>query len=450
MDRRGRIQAGKHQEPVPFINPVRRSTRAKHGFLLAAAVVLAAGCATYTSRMAVPGELYYEADYVRAIEELDGLVADASNEDVHLLLLERGKARLAAGIFDSAIVDLQEAERRFDEIEGTVSMGEFLSTALVSEGSKEYQPDPHEKILVNAYLLLAYYLAGDLDGARVERNRTIGRLKNWADPGDPGKRRPLDVPLARYLSALLYENEGLASDARIEYDAVRRLRSGAVPEEPNTHLTEIAVLAELGRSPVKVSREIRGYFAKHGGGIAGFFTLPGDGGDVIFPLPGGMGFNKSELGTVFTFAFPDQVQQPRLAARCAAVIDGVEAGPAVTLDDIEATSMEAFRRDLPMILIKSAMRTYLQVVAQNKLDGKAGAVANVVAKIFSAVERADTRSWQTLPAEIAVFRMECEPGPHEVLVRYYDKTGRHVASSPPVVVEVAEGRKEIAWFPGPR
>jgi hypothetical protein len=400
--------------------------------------------------MAEPGELYYEADYVEAGEKLDGLVEDASNEDIELLRLERGKVRLAAGEFDSAIIDLREAERRFDEIEGTVSMGEALTTALVSEGSKEYQPDPHEKILVNTYLMLAYYLDGDLEGARVERNRTIGRLKVWADPGVPGERRPLDVPLARYLAALMYENEGLADDARIEYDAVRSLHPEAAPDTPNTYLTEIAVLAELGRSPVKVSREIRGYFAKHHGGFAGFFTLPGDGGDVIFPLPAGGIFDSSELGTVFTFAFPQQVPQPRLAARCCAVIDGVEAGPAVTLDDIEGASMEAFRRELPTILLKSAMRTYLQVIAQNKLHGDAGTIAGIVAKVFSAVERADTRSWQTLPAEVAVFRMEIAPGPHEVLVRYYDESGRRVASSPPTIVEVPEGRKAIAWFPGPR
>lgn len=415
-----------------------------------AAMILSGGCATYTERMAAPGELYYESEYVEAIGKLDGLIDEASNEDLHLFLLERGKARLAAGEFDSAIVDLQASEARFDEIEGTISMGEVLSTAVVSEGSKEYQPDPHEKILVNAYLLLAYHLAGDIEGARVERNRTIGRLGVWADPGVPGERRPLDVPLARYLAALMYENEGLPDDARIEYDAVRRLHPEAVPDTPNTHLTEITVLAELGRSPVKVSREIRGYFGRHGGGLAGFFTLPGDGGNVVFPLPAGGFFDSSELGTVFTFAFPEQILQPRLAARCAAVIDGIEAGPAVTLDDIEGTSMEAFRRELPTILLKSAMRTYLQVVAQNKLHGDAGAIADVVAKLFSAVERADTRSWQTLPAEIAVFRMECAPGPHEVLVRYYDARGRHVASSPPMIVEVPQGRKKIAWFPGPR
>lgn len=436
--------------PAPGPAPAARPGARAAALLCASAALLAAGCATYTARMAASGELYYEADYDGALGKLDGLVEEASNEDIKLLLLERGKVRLAAGEYDSAIVDLQEAERRFDEIEATVSVGEVLTTALVSEASREYQPDPHEKILVNTYLLLAYHLAGDREGARVERSRTIGRLERWADPGAPGERRPLDVPLARYLAALLYENEGLADDARIEYDAVRRLSPEAAPPAPNTHLTEIVFLAELGRSPVKVSREIRGYFGRHGGGIAGFFTLPGERGDVVFPLGGGAFFDASELGTVFTFAFPQQIPQPRVAASCAAVIDGVEAGPAVTLDDIEATSMEAFRRELPAILLKSAMRTYLQVIAQNKLDGKAGAVADVVSKIFSAVERADTRSWQTLPAEVAVFRMEVAPGPHEVLVRYYDEAGRYVASSPPTIVEVTEGRREIAWFPGPR
>ena len=54
--------------------------------LLGVVLLLAAGCATYTARMAEPGELYYEADYVEAGEKLDGLV-----EDTLSLARERGQ-----------------------------------------------------------------------------------------------------------------------------------------------------------------------------------------------------------------------------------------------------------------------------------------------------------------------------------------------------------------------
>jgi tetratricopeptide (TPR) repeat protein len=414
-----------------------------------AVLAAAAGCATYTARMSDTGILYYDGEYGRAIDELDKLARSSSNEDLYLYLLERGKVRLAAGMYDSAIVDMRAAENRFDEIEGTASVGEIVSQSIVSDASKEYKPEPYEKILLNTYLLLSYLESGDMEGAYVERNRVIMRLGQYLGPAVAGSDSLLDVPFARYVAAVLYENEGKLDDARIEYDRVAELFPEAVTWAPNAHLTEMVVFAEMGRAPVKVSREIRGYFAKVNGRTFGYFALPGGGGQYVYPVSSALLTGDARLGTVFTFAFPDYVRMPRVAVLCRPVVDGVEAGTAVTLDDLERTAMEAFRRDLGKILLRSALRTYLQILAQNKLDGDAGRIASVVAKIFSAVETADTRSWQTLPAEIAVFRMEVAPGPHEVVLRYYDRGGRMVGESGSLKVWVEEGKKEIAWMPGP-
>lgn len=414
-----------------------------------AVLAAAAGCSTYTARMSRTGVHYYDGEYDRAMDELDELVLSSSNEDCCLYMIERGKVRLAAGMYDSAIVDLQAAERRFDEIEGTASVVEMLSTSIVSEGSKEYQPEPHEKILLNTYLLLSYWEAGDREGAYVERNRVVRRLGNYLGTVAADGDSLLDVPFARYVAAVLYENEGMLDDARIEYDRVENLYPEAVPWTPNSHLTEIVVLTEMGRAPVKISREIRGYFEKVDGRTFGYFNLPGNAGQQVYPVTSSFLSGDAGLGTVFTFTFPEYVRMPRIAACCRPVIDGIEAGTAVTLDDLEETAMEAFRRDIGTILLKSAMRTYLQLLAQNKLDGDAGKIAAAVAKFFSIVERADTRSWQTLPSEIAVFRMEVEPGGHEVSVRYYDASDRLVGESAGRHVWVEKGKKQIAWMPGP-
>jgi hypothetical protein len=320
----------------------------------------------------------------------------------------------------------------------------------VSDGSREFQPQPHEKILLNTYLLLSYWQAGDREGALVERNRVMGRLENYIGAVTAEGDTLLDVPFARYVAAVLYESEGRLDDARIEYDRIRALRPEAVPEAPNSHMTELAVVAEMGRGPVKISREIRGYFEKVDGKTFGYFNLPGGEGQQVIPVSSGLLSGDEELGTIFNFAFPEYVRMPRGAVTCRPVVDGVEAGTAVTLDDLEETAMEAFRRDLGTILLRSAMRTYLQLLAQNKLDGDAGRIASAVAKFFSVVERADTRSWQTLPAEIAVFRMEVDPGCHEIYMKYYDGGGKLVGESPPQRVWVDKGRKQIVWQPGPQ
>jgi tetratricopeptide (TPR) repeat protein len=421
----------------------------KAAIVVLAALAAAQGCATYTAKMSDTGVLYYDGSYDLALGELDELVLKASEEDIYLYLLERGKVRLAAGEFDSAIVDLQAAERRFDEIEGTTSIGDALSSAIVSDASTEYTPEAHERILLNTYLLLAYLGAGDQEGARVERNRVIRRLSDYLGTIPEEELAALEVPFARYVAAVMYENEGKLDDARIEYARVEDLYPEAVPWGANSHLTEVVVFAEIGRAPVKISREIRGYFEKRGGQTYGYFAMPGNGGEVSVPLTSGMISGDVELGKVFNFTFPEYVRIPRGAVYARPVIDGVEAGTAVMLDDLEGTAMEAFNRDIMSILLRSAVRTYLQLVVQNELDEEVGPVAGAIAKLFSAVETADTRSWQTLPSEIAVFRMEVEPGSHEIMMRYYDARDMLMDESGVLEIWVREGKRKIAWMPGP-
>ena len=421
----------------------------KAAFVVLATLAVAPGCTTYTARMTDTGVFYYDGAYDMAMGELNELVLKASEEDIYLYLLERGKVRLAAGMYDSAIVDLQAAERRFDEIEGTTSVGDAFSSTLVSDASTEYIPEAHERILLNTYLLLSYLGADDREGAYVERNRVIRRLSEYLGTVTSDDLAALDVPFARYVAAVMYENEGKLDDARIEYSKVEEFYPEAVPWAANSHLTEIVVLAEMGRAPIKYSREIRGYFQKINGTTHGYFTLPGGGEQMVVPLTSGLISGDVKLGKVFNFTFPEYVRVPRGAVYARPVVDGMEAGSAVMLDDFEETAMEAFNRDLMSILLRSAVRTYLQLVIQDELDEEVGAIAGAVAKFFSAVETADTRSWQTLPSEMAVFRMEVEPGKHEIMMRYYDAAGRLIDESGVLEVWVEEGKKKIAWMPGP-
>ncbi|HVO76753.1 MAG TPA: hypothetical protein VMT60_02090, partial [Candidatus Bathyarchaeia archaeon] len=210
---------------------------------LATIVLLAVGCATYTSRMELSRDLYYDGRYGDALANLDKLVKDAAERDHYLLLLERGKVDLAAGAYDSAIVDLQKAERRFLEIEATVSVADLFKNMLVNPSMGEYQPEPHEKIMISSYLLLAYWLKGDREGAFVERNRLVERLKQYTGGLSDADRAALDVPFAHYLAAVLYEIEGREDDARIEYDALRRIEPDAVPATVDPKRGELIVFA---------------------------------------------------------------------------------------------------------------------------------------------------------------------------------------------------------------
>jgi len=416
---------------------------------VATIVLLAVACATYTSRMEISRDLYYGGRYGDALANLDKLVKDAAGRDYYLFLLERGKVELAAGAYDSAIVDLQKAERRFLEIEATVSVADLFKNMLVNPSMGEYQPEPHEKIMISSYLLLAYWLKGDREGAFVERNRLVERLKQYTAGLSDQDRAALDVPFAHYLAAVLYEIEGREDDARIEYDVLGKIAPEVVPSVLDSKLDELIVFTEVGRAPVKVSTEIRGYLQKDGPSLVGFFNLPGSEGPQMFMLPGFGDLSLDRPGVLFTFAFPQCVRQRRLVERCRLVVDGGEAGEMKPLDDLESTAYAAYEKGLGATLLKAAFRTYLKTMAQTKLakkDDAKGIAFDVLGKVLAAVDRADTRSWQTLPAEIRVFRMECGPGEREVSVRYLDARGNAVGTSGSVSISGDREHKKIAFL----
>ena len=178
------------------------------------------------------------------------------------------------------------------------------------------------------------------------------------------------------------------------------------------------------------------------------FLLPDLAAPLVFNMGSGHGFSPDRLGVLFTFAFPQLVRQERFIHSCRIVVDGVEAGEAVLLDDLGRTTDTAFRKKLPLVLAKSAIRAYLKTLAQTKLKDEAGGAVDVLGKLFSAIDRADTRSWQTLPAEVHLFRMETTPGGHEVYVNYYGEHDNYIGSSESVgTVLIEEGGKGIAYFP---
>lgn len=414
----------------------------------AALLLVAAGCTTYTSRMQESRDSFFDGRYDEALTGLDELIGEAEGNDVFLYRLERGRVNLASGRYDSAIVDLQAAEGRFADIEGTISIPEMISSTLMHPGWGEYQPENHEKILINSYLLLAYWMRGDMEGAFVERNRIVGKLGTYVNSLSEEDKDELDIPFARYLAGLLYETQGMEDDARIEYGRVGELRPEAAPPAVLPHVTEMVVFVDLGRGPIKISREIRGYFQRESGLLQGVFILPDIGNPLVFNLGMGHGFSPDKLGVLFTFAFPQLVHQERFIHYCKLVIDGVEAGEAILLDDLGRTADTAFRKNLPKILVKSAVRAYLKTLAQTKLKDEAGGAVDVLGKILSAVDRADTRSWQTLPAEIHVYRVETTPGEHEIYVNYYDEEDNYIGSSERIeALLIEEGGKGIAYFP---
>lgn len=99
------------------------------------------------------------------------------------------------------------------------------------------------------------------------------------------------------------------------------------------------------------------------------------------------------------------------------------ASPLLSADLSGAVEAE-FARDLPEILIKSVVRAAVKYAAvqavedgARKEDETLGDVAAILGNAFAAVtERADTRAWTLLPADLQIVRLELPAGPQNIRV----------------------------------
>lgn len=346
-----------------------------------------------------------------------------AKQDRYLKLLERGKVALAARKYDQCIADLQEAEKRFLTIEGTVSITEGLGSLVTDDTVAEYEPEMHEKLLIPPYLVLAYLGRGDFDGARVERNKTINKIHQYIEENQ--ERAYLENPFARLLSAVVYEMDGKYDDAKIEYRKMKRDDEVARLENRKGKTSDLVIFVDVGMAPEK-------YEVKYGPA-----TVVAGGGSVT------MGF---------TYAAYNAMQSA--VENCAINIDGKPAGNTNNLYNLEKTIFAQYESNKSAMMAKLTARMTAKVAAQVAAQMVAeealknvpfgGLFAKVAIGVASrqwiAAEKADLRSWVTLPRQIQYVRInELKPGEHTIVIEY---NGGFQTQK----VTVKEGKISVAYF----
>ncbi len=147
-------------------------------------------------------------------------------------------------------------------------------------------------------------------------------------------------------------------------------------------------------------------------------------GEVVFLFHRGLAPVKREQilpyldpssGVVVTLALP-RYEARREVARRALVSSEGQRGETEVVEDIEAIALANHEALLPVITARAAARAVVKyAVARRARDENpaVGALLNLAAVL---TERADTRSWLSLPAEIQMARLPLSPGRHTVAV----------------------------------
>lgn len=335
--------------------------------------------------------------------------------DRALYELNKGMLLHMTGDFAGSNEWLEQAKQRMQTLEAA-SVTENLTALTVNEATRSYGGQPYEQLSLYAYKTLNYLLLGQPEAARVEVLQADVRMREWESAGE---LRAFEASaFMQYLSGLVFEMLREWDDALIAYRKAYQvyLKAGnAVPAQLQRDLLRLAAFRERKDELAQYVREFPGRDWESMKSLKSKAEL------VVFVHSGAVSamqehvaFNYSpELKYQVALALPYYPQRSGYMATAGVAVNG-NMQQAELLQDIDALA----RTDLESRMAGITLRSMARMVLKKKMSHEArkdNALAGFVADVAGLVtERADTRSWITLPESVQMLRVTLPPGEHTV------------------------------------
>lgn len=450
--------------------------KAVRWLLIVPLTFLLAGCATYYQQSRIFQEYLQKGDLPEARKILIKQEKEAEGKNRFLYWCNRGWTEYMLGNYEESIRFFNQADLYVDDL--TKNYGTEALALVTNPGVKPYVPEDPEKVMVNYYKALAYMQLGRYDEALVEARRIPQKLYELNDKYKNRKNRYSDDAFAHILTGLIYDAAGDANNAFIAYRNAIRVYDSVItpqfgipiPEQLKLDVMRTAWLTgfqdevsffenkfglkyqhlplqggyvvffwENGLGPFKDEWSIM--FTKVDGS-GGWVTLVNNQLGMEFPVYVGSSNSKSNGAfsdlSVFRVAFPKYIQRWPLYSS-ASIFDssGTNSWPLYKAEDLNAILLKTLEdrmwREMAMGLARLASKKALEAAVKEG-DKNIGALVGI---INAATEKADTRNWQTLPAEIHYTRLRLQEGKHTLRLRLEGNKGSREITVP---VEVKKGK----------
>lgn len=410
------------------------------------------GCASHSERTAPIRTALDMGDPRGAIALLDkemdvqtpsDLPKDLGSSDNALFLLDRGSIQQSVAAFDRSQHDFETADKAIDMLDLAHDAKDTIGTYVFSGSSGKYQAPPYEKLLVNTLDMLNYLEQRDLNGARVEARRLAVMQKYIAD--DLQETDNAVLGLGGFLAGFTFEKSQQYDEALRWYDQALPFTGFAALQDPVRRLLNFSSY----RSPRLKQLEA----APAGPPDAPAPPPPAaddSTGEIVFVIGYGRVphkiANRVPIGLALTMmsgalAPNDVAAANRLAAQGLVTwinypTLGPERGgytiPACVLDGKYVQLEEAVnvtqqvRAEWKKIEGKIILSAITRMISRLAIGTVAGAVAGqrngLIGALVSlgaqatltALDTPDTRSWETLPARVAIARVRVPAGKHVV------------------------------------
>jgi uncharacterized protein len=435
------------------------------GWVLATVLLALSGCASYSDSFSVIQNDMAARNFAAALQALEKQRHPTRDQVVYLLnkaMLER-----MSGDFAASNQTFEAAKTRMAELYG-VSIREQALSFAINDATRSYVGETYEQVLVHLYMALNYLQLGNLLDARVEALQVDEQLREIAQK-IPESRYTEDA-LARYLTGMIYEQMGERSDAMIAYrqayEAYGRYREKygvVVPDYLKQDLLRLSQQLGLAQEMRQYQKEFQIEHWMSAEELA-------QKGELVFILHDGLAPIKREQaatvvdpasGHIVRIALP--FYEKRFTPVSGARVDAGDVDASAELaEDISAIAVQDLEARMPAITARAVARAVVKAqmakaaresARQQNQNGSAAAaaLAGLALEIAGVVtERADTRSWMTLPARIYLARLPLPPGTYTVKVDFLGDYGNIVARQEFADITIRQGAKTYLsphWVP---
>jgi len=446
-------------------------------------LLLLNGCATYSDSFSAIERDLSTQQFDAALQRIE---AQAGQKNQRVLYhLNKGMVLRMQRDFVGSNLALEAAKQEIEQLYAS-SVSENALSFIVNDATTRYAGDDYEQVLLHLYMALNFLELGQRDAARVEALQIDLKLRELGEKSEIS--RMSEHAFSRYLTALIYEDDGEWSDAMIayrkayeEYKEISSNKSGnaetmvaapdMIPDVLKRDLLrtshklglrdeEMKYQKEFGISPSKnATPEKKSAPEKKG------LAEPGE---LVFILHNGLAPIKREQaatlfdpisGQIVRIALPyyESRFNPLVAARISVMPQAVpNAEPSNTspgnalnensnetiaavqtelMENVDGVAKQALAVRMAAITARSLARAVAKVKMQQAVTKSAergsnnealpnllGGFAMQIAAI--ATERADTRSWLTLPANMQLARLPLPPGKYQIRVEFLAAGGQ--------------------------
>jgi len=350
---------------------------------------------------------------------------DPEQEEV-ISSLDKGMLRRMTGDYQGSNQILEVAKQEIETLYG-ISISENLASVTVNDTLRGYEGDRYEQLLLHAYMAMNYIQLSQLDSARVEMLQANVKMMEWGE-------EPEEDAFVRYLEGIIYEALGEYDSALISYRkayTVYKEKGGA--QYP---VTPLALKKDLLRLLAWQGLWSEYETYKKEFSLTDFkpYKSSSKFGEVVIILNNGLAPIRSESALpIFSsevqrnlrVAFP-VYKEPKKTLYLPQVSVNQQPYLLETVEDVDALARYSLEQAMAGIMARATARAVVKYNTQHTAN-ESSSIAGLLMTVTNLItERADTRSWTTLPQEIQLQRIVLPVGEHQVTIEMTNVAGQVV------------------------